>query len=409
MSRASPMSPSTLDAASAKRTPTQWSVVAVALAVLAVFLAVIGVEAGVRQGALLIVGVGLGLALYHAAFGFTAAYRRAFLQGRTAGLRAQIVMLAVASIGFAPLLAYGDAYRGAIAPIGVSLLVGAFIFGLGMQLAGGCGSGTLYTMGGGSTRMIIVLAAFITGSYVATWHVPWWQKLPSLQPVALYGEFGWAGGLALQGAALALIYALCGRFESRRHGTIEPIGIEALPWRHEGWRALLRGPWPLVWGAIALALLNIVTLLIAGRPWGITGAFALWGAKLAGALGHDPTVFEYWRWPGPSAALQSGLAHDITSVMDLGLVLGAWLAAGLAGRFAPSARIGAGPALAAIIGGLMLGYGARLSYGCNIGAFFSGVASGSLHGWVWIAAALAGTVLAIPLRPRFGLANEARA
>ena len=53
----------------------------------------------------------------------------------------------------------------------------------------------------------------------------------------------------------------------------------------------------------------------------------------------------------------------------------------------------------------MLGYGARLAYGCNIGAFFSGVASGSLHGWVWIVMAAAGTVVGVRLRPLFGLRN----
>ena len=51
----------------------------------------------------------------------------------------------------------------------------------------------------------------------------------------------------------------------------------------------------------------------------------------------------------------------------------------------------------------MMGYGARLAFGCNVGAFFSGIASGSLHGWLWFAAALAGTWVGIRLRPAFGL------
>ena len=47
--------------------------------------------------------------------------------------------------------------------------------------------------------------------------------------------------------------------------------------------------------------------------------------------------------------------------------------------------------------------GARLAFGCNIGAFFSGVASTSLHGWLWIVCALAGTWIGVRLRPLFGL------
>jgi len=92
-------------------------------------------------------------------------------------------------------------------------------------------------------------------------------------------------------------------------------------------------------------------------------------------------------------------------VTNVGILLGALAAASLAGRVAPSVRIPPGSLTAAVIGGLTLGYGARLAYGCNIGAFFSGVASGSLHGWVWIGMAVLGTMVGVRLRPLFGLKN----
>ena len=57
--------------------------------------------------------------------------------------------------------------------------------------------------------------------------------------------------------------------------------------------------------------------------------------------------------------------------------------------------------MAAAIGGLLLGYGARLAFGCNIGAYFGGIASGSLHGWLWLVAAFAGNMLGVRLRPLF--------
>ena len=52
------------------------------------------------------------------------------------------------------------------------------------------------------------------------------------------------------------------------------------------------------------------------------------------------------------------------------------------------------------------GLGARIGFGCNIGAFVGGVASGSLHGWIWFAAALGGCAVGIRLRPLFGLSRE---
>ena len=89
-------------------------------------------------------------------------------------------------------------------------------------------------------------------------------------------------------------------------------------------------------------------------------------------------------------------------------MLGALAASGLAAKFDMQWRIPLPHLLASIIGGLLLGYGARLAYGCNIGAFFSGIASGSLHGWLWIVAALAGNWAGLYVRPWFDLPVERR-
>jgi hypothetical protein len=63
-------------------------------------------------------------------------------------------------------------------------------------------------------------------------------------------------------------------------------------------------------------------------------------------------------------------------------------------------------ALGAALGGLLMGVGARLSSGCNIGAFVGGAASGSLHGLVWLAAVIPGCWIGIRLRPWFGMARR---
>jgi uncharacterized membrane protein YedE/YeeE len=111
-------------------------------------------------------------------------------------------------------------------------------------------------------------------------------------------------------------------------------------------------------------------------------------------------------WSSQTAALRGNVFGDVTTVMDLGIVLGALLAALLAGRFAPVWSISGRSLAAAVVGGLLLGYGARIAYGCNIGAYFSGIASGSVHGWLWLPAAFAGNVLGTRVRPAFGLSVE---
>ena len=70
------------------------SIIASALLALVIY-AYLSSNYGWRQGALFIVGLAAGIILYHAAFGFTAAWREVVSTGRGAGLRAQMIMLAI--------------------------------------------------------------------------------------------------------------------------------------------------------------------------------------------------------------------------------------------------------------------------------------------------------------------------
>jgi uncharacterized protein len=368
--------------------------------------ALLGAAINPRQAALYVLGAALGLVLYHAAFGFTSAWRVFIADRRGEGLRAQMVMLAIASALFFPVLAsgslFGQPVAGLVSPAGIGVVFGAFIFGIGMQLGGGCASGTLYTVGGGSTRMLITLAAFVAGSAIGAAHLHWWTALPSLPAISIVKAWGPWTALAVQLVVFALIAAVTVVFEKRRHGRL----ITADPSPRTGLARFLRGPWPLVAGAVALAIGNFATLALSGRPWGITSAFALWGYKAAEHIGVEAWSWPYWSTPERLAELEGSVLNDVTSVMDFGIIAGALLAAGLAGRFAPTWRVPLRSALAAVIGGLLLGYGARLAYGCNIGAYFSGIASGSVHGWVWLVAAFAGNIAGTYIRPFFGLEVE---
>ncbi|OEO32723.1 hypothetical protein VW23_010225 [Devosia insulae DS-56] len=377
--------------------------VIVALAMFVIGSVVIGQVVDLRQTVLFLIGGMLGATLYHASFGFTGGWRRLVVERRGAAVRAQMLMVAIAAIVFIPLLAGGSAFgrplAGAVAPVGVSVLVGAAIFGLGMQLGGGCGSGTLFTVGGGSARMLVTLAAFIFGALLGTAHLPWWLAQPSLPSISLGTSLGAPLAVIVTLAGLAAVAGITVLIERRAHGGLE----RASKPKTSGLSRLLQGPWPLVGAAVLLALLNIATLLIAGHPWSITYGFGLWGAKIAQSVGVPVETWAFWAAPAQAQALSRSVLFDITSVMDFGILLGAALAAGLAGKFAPKADLPLRSALAAVIGGLLMGYGARLSFGCNIGALFSGIASGSLHGWVWFAAAFTGSFVGIALRPAFGL------
>lgn len=346
------------------------------------------------------IGVGAGFALYHASFGFTAAWRRIVTERRGQGLRAQMLLLVLACALTFPLIAHGPPIDGLglrsgawVLPFGVTALFGSFVFGMGMQLGGGCGSGTLFTVGGGSTRMVITLAFFIIGSLIGTWHLPAWAGLPRLPAFSFVREFGASGAIVTVFAIAGAIWFFSRRIELSAHGALEPRKTTG---------SLLTGPWSPVVGAVALAVVSVATILTLGRPWGVTSGFALWGAKIATGLGIDVVSWPYWSG-GRAASIERSVFANSTSIMNFGIIFGAMGAAALAGKFSPVLNIGWRQILTAVVGGLLMGYGARLAYGCNIGAYLGGIVSGSAHGWLWGIFAFAGSSIMSLLKPRLGL------
>ena len=173
----------------------------------------------IKLALLFIIGVGLGATLMHAAFGFTGGWRQMIRERRSTGVRAQILLVILTSALFFPIL--GQFFpninaQAALAPFGVSVLVGAFIFGIGMQLGGGCGSGTLFTVGQGQLDMLITLAFFIIGSTIGTAHLHWWLALPSLGAISLIEAFGWVPALMMQTTCLVILYIGSQRLEHKR-------------------------------------------------------------------------------------------------------------------------------------------------------------------------------------------------
>ena len=78
--------------------------------------------------------------------------------------------------------------------------------------------------------------------------------------------------------------------------------------------------------AIVLALLNALTLTVRGTPWGITSAFALWGGKFLNTVGIDVASWGYFTGP-TGEALKNSVLADSTSVLNFGIILGAFIAA----------------------------------------------------------------------------------
>ncbi len=322
----------------------------------------------------------LGIAFVWLDFGFAAGFRDLLEGGDGRAVAATLLIPALAALVIIPVGSLDPGHGRFVTPIGLPLLVGAMLFGIGMQLANGCGSGVLVAAGQGSRRMWVALPFFCAGGVLGSLALPMGLALPGLGEADLVGWLGPWGALA---------------------ATLGLLGMAAA--------ALLRGAWPekrrLV-AASVIAGLAVLMFLASGMPWGITTGLTLWGAKAAMAGGLDLSASSFWTADWAFQALTGPVLANHSSLADLGLLLGAFLAAAARGEARHGVALPLRAAAGAAIGGLLMGVGARLSSGCNVGAFIGGAASGSLHGLVWLGAVIPGCWVGIRLRPLFGMGRR---
>lgn len=341
----------------------------------------VAVFVGARFALLLVIGLGFGVTLEGFRFGFAGPWRAMILRRDPAGVLAHLLAIGLVAIVAFPLLERNaQELFGAHAPIGWAMLGGAFVFGAAMQVVLGCGSGTLVNAGSGNPVGLLALPFFAIGSFLGAYGLVWWTDLGALPVIRLSGQQGLVATLAALAAVAVLLLAL------------------AAP----GTRRIPRN---MVLAAVALALLAIGNLVVAGQPWGVVYGLGLWAAKGAVAVGADLSGSAFWSAPSTSDILHQSLLTDVTSLTNLGLVGGAFIVAAWrrGGLSQPLPQLPARAWIATIIAGFLLGYSSRLAFGCNVGAFFSGISTGSLHGWAWFAAAFAGSAVGIRLRPVLGL------
>jgi uncharacterized membrane protein YedE/YeeE len=177
----------------------------------------------------LIFGFALGAVFVKAEFSFAASWRRLIVRGQADGFLGGLLLIAVAAAVIVPVAALEPGFGGAIAPLGPSLVVGAFVFGIGMQLANGCGSGTLYTVGRGSGRMLLTLAFFIAGSVIGSLHLPAFLALGGIDPILAGNYLGPWGGLAATWASLAIAAAAAVLLAKRRGASFTPSPVRRDP------------------------------------------------------------------------------------------------------------------------------------------------------------------------------------
>lgn len=153
------------------------------------------------------------------------------------------------------------------------------------------------------------------------------------------------------------------------------------------YQSILVDEWSPYLAAVLLVVISSA-LVASGGFWGVYGGIKNWGDWFNTFIGLGDML-------NISQDLSSPLENRI-SIMNICLVIGAFSAALLSRQF----RINRPPKLEYIswaIGGSLMGIGATLSMGCNVGAFFTPVTFSSPSGWAMWAGLLAGAFVGLKL------------
>lgn len=158
----------------------------------------------------------------------------------------------------------------------------------------------------------------------------------------------------------------------------------------------LKKPWPYWVGGILLGIFNVTLLAITGTVWHINTGFLTWGMGILDFIGikvYDWEFFKIFNYTYKDIILNHNLFINKYTILNIGVITGSLIATLLSSQFKLKRLKGKKQTILALVGGIIMGYGARLTSGCNIGSFFGGIPSFSLHAWVyWIFVVLGAVV-----------------
>ncbi|WP_438349349.1 YeeE/YedE family protein [Paenibacillus sp. FA6] len=343
-----------------------------------------------------IFGLLYGFLLQKADFCFTASVRDWFIVKDTRILNGVLVLMAVSLLGWGAMLTVGAADLSElwVVPFGGINLIGGILFGIGMTLAGACGSGTLYRCGMGYVQFWIVLLFAVIGNLVFAFIYDPWARDYFIEPLTLKPE-----GYTLYSMPtlfpllipLLIVLVMIGiaiyRFGVKTF--FNGFKEAATDWQKNPFK---QKHWDIRLVAALLGILATIQFAVMSSI-GITGPQTRVGATALSLMFGEDIVLNNTYLNGLFAEFpRIGLGPEETLIIFM--IVGSFIAALLSGSF--KIRL---PKLArlpnAIIGGLLMGIASRIAPGCNIANVISGVGSMSLGSVVVLIGMMIGIFIVI--------------
>ena len=322
----------------------------------------------------LLVGILFGFVLQRGRFCMNSAFRDIIVARDYTLLKAVAVALLVEMAGFAIMSLTGVITLAPKPLMWGANIVGSFLFGVGMVLAGGCASGISYRTGEGMVGAMSAiagcgLAGLMTSAGILKPVSDYLQTTTKVmaadgKALTLGGILGLDNRYIMLTLAI-LIIVIWAAAAARSRSAAQSSGEKS---KSLG-EAIFKRGWSWLATGIVIGLIGTLAFPIsaaAGRNYalGITGGWTnIWQSLIK------------WQTVVESQVKVTALNWEGAEV--IGLVLGALIAALIAGEFAiraPEPKV----MLQTFLGGLLMGFGAVCSAGCNIGHILSGVPQLSL-------------------------------
>ena len=397
-----------------KKEPSpQWLIVVSAAVISAYTLCIFLFSSNWRNGFLVLLSGLFGFILKFGPFGYTCTFKSMIVKQDFSEYRDMLIMLFTGTLlcsifemfpSLRPLFSTNPKLSNSSAPIGLSLVIGSFLFGIGMQLGSGCASGTFVGIGGGFLKAYVVLPFFIIGATIFTLNpfYHFWSKLPKTKKkVTIPFYCTLLILLALYGITLLVDFLKEKKKKDRKELISDDNGDtkQLIPPENEKdtekdikekeeskSTIKLYSSLHNVIVAVSIGIVISLFYLCVGSMIGVMGVFSYIGAYFLKLFGATPEKWDFFNGPLPKNMFDVTIFNS-----DLLMAMGAFVAASIKGVFGKSQNKGAMEYVKGMIGGLLMGMGARMAGGCNIGAMTSGITSSSLHGFIWMFSAILGS------------------
>ena len=347
-------------------------------------------------GSCLAVGLVAGFLMHRSDYCLAGMFRDLFLFRSTLMLRTLLLLIITSMVLFesARLCGLLPFYPfPLLSSVSGTNIIGGFLFGIGMVLAGGCVVGTLYKMGAGSILSLVAFIGLLVGSGLYAEIHPFWSNL-ARKTAILQGVITLPQLLNLEPGLIILPTVVTSACFFRRW---QKQGL----WEREAHAEGYLQPWR---AAVGLALINLLSYIIVGMPMGITTTYA----KIAG-------YFESWLWPKHLASLsyfqaqplnarlswldlhlQGGAAPKLDAIayiqgpVIIGIILGSAISALFLREFQLHWRLPLRQYASVFLGGIIMALASRMAPACNVWHLMGGLPILALQSIIFLVGLLGG-------------------